>query len=113
VLYCTRVRQRAQDGIGSPRQSGFAADRSYKRGPIAEIRQINIGPERATERSFTSGRSEAVDYGQDSLFHRRSSRTSAFGKLSDRTRARLRQRVQERLEHVTDAMGHAAKTAGR
>jgi hypothetical protein len=36
-----------------------------------------------------------------------------LGKLSDRTKARLRQRVQERLEHVTDAMRHAAKTAGR
>jgi hypothetical protein len=36
-----------------------------------------------------------------------------LGKLSDRTKARLRQRVQEWLEYVTDAMGHAAKTAGR
>jgi hypothetical protein len=36
-----------------------------------------------------------------------------LGKLSDRTKARLQQRVQERLKHVTDAMGHAAKTAGR
>ena len=36
-----------------------------------------------------------------------------LGKLSDRTKARLRQRVQERLEHVTDAMRHAANTAGR
>ena len=65
MLYCTRERQRAQDRIGSPRQSGFAADRSHKRGPIAEIRQINIGPERATEPSFASARIEAVDYGQE------------------------------------------------
>ena len=36
-----------------------------------------------------------------------------LGKLSDRTKANLRQRVQERLNHVTDAMGHAAMTAGR
>ena len=36
-----------------------------------------------------------------------------LGKLSDRTKARLQQRVQERLEHVTDVVRHAAKTAGR
>jgi hypothetical protein len=35
-----------------------------------------------------------------------------LGKLSDRTKARLQQRIQERLEHVTDVMRHAAKTAG-
>jgi hypothetical protein len=62
VLYCTRKRQRAKDRIGSSRQSGFAADRSYKRGPIVEIRQINIGPERATEPYFASARTESVDY---------------------------------------------------
>jgi hypothetical protein len=36
-----------------------------------------------------------------------------LGKLSDRTKKRLQQRVQERLEHVTDVVRHAAKTAGR
>ena len=36
-----------------------------------------------------------------------------LGKLSDRTKARLQQRVKERLEHVTDVVRHAAKTAGR
>jgi hypothetical protein len=36
-----------------------------------------------------------------------------LGKLSDRTKARVRQRVQERLEQVTDAIGRAAKNAGR
>jgi len=36
-----------------------------------------------------------------------------LGKLSDRTKAGLQQRVQERLENVTDVVRHAAKTAGR
>jgi hypothetical protein len=36
-----------------------------------------------------------------------------LGKLSDRAKKRLRQRVQERLDHVTDVLRHAAKTAGR
>jgi hypothetical protein len=36
-----------------------------------------------------------------------------FGKLSDLTKARLRQRIQERLEHATDVMRQAAKTPGR
>ncbi len=35
-----------------------------------------------------------------------------LGKLSDRTKARLQQRVQERLEHATDVMRHAATTLG-
>jgi hypothetical protein len=36
-----------------------------------------------------------------------------LGKLSDRTKARLRQRVHDRLEQVTDVMRQAAKTARR